>query len=92
MSRNAPAAISATNTAATATTICDAIELGRVLDELLARYPEGVIVERYIAGTDIRVSRIDGVACLSTADEESVASGEEDRKLGPVGRSVKSSQ
>jgi len=28
-------------------------------------------------------SRVDGVAFLSTADEESVASGEEDRKLGP---------
>jgi len=37
-------------------------------------------------------SRVDGVASLSTADEESVTSGEEDRKLGPVGRSVRSSQ
>jgi D-alanine-D-alanine ligase len=42
----------------------DAIQLGRVVDQLLAKYPEGVAVERYIAGVDVRVSRIDGLAPL----------------------------
>lgn len=42
----------------------DAIDLGRVLDDLLETYPEGVLLERYVAGTDVRVSRIDGVGTL----------------------------
>jgi D-alanine-D-alanine ligase len=50
----------------------DTNELGRVLDELLATYPEGVLVERYVPGTDVRVCMIDGV----------------DRKLAPVELSV----
>jgi D-alanine-D-alanine ligase-like ATP-grasp enzyme len=42
----------------------DAIELGSVLDELLAQYPDGVLVERYIPGTDVRVCKVDGLAKL----------------------------
>lgn len=46
----------------------DAIQLGRVVDQLLAKYPEGVAVERYIAGVDVRVSRIDGIATLAPVE------------------------
>ncbi|WP_394843067.1 ATP-grasp domain-containing protein [Pendulispora brunnea] len=42
----------------------DSIELGHALDRLLARYPDGVLVERYISGTDLRVSRVDGLPPL----------------------------
>jgi D-alanine-D-alanine ligase len=42
----------------------DPIELGGVLDQLLTRYPEGVVVERYVVGTDVRVSRVDGLGPL----------------------------
>jgi D-alanine--D-alanine ligase len=42
----------------------DAVALGRVLDELLAAYPEGVLVERYIPGVDVRVSHIEGAPRL----------------------------
>ena len=42
----------------------DAVELGRLLDELLSAYPEGVLVERYIPGVDIRVCHIDGLPRL----------------------------
>jgi D-alanine-D-alanine ligase len=42
----------------------DAIQLGRVVDQLLAKYPEGVAVERYVPGVDVRVSRIDGLPAL----------------------------
>jgi len=38
----------------------DAVELGKTLDDLLATYPEGVLVERYLQGTDVRVVRVDG--------------------------------
>ena len=39
----------------------DPIDLGRVLDELLDDYPEGVLLERYIGGVDVRVCRVDGL-------------------------------
>jgi D-alanine-D-alanine ligase len=42
----------------------DAVELGRLLDELLVAYPEGVLVERYIPGIDVRVCRVDGLPPL----------------------------
>jgi len=38
----------------------DAIALGRVLDEVLAKYPDGALVERYVPGTDVRVVVIRG--------------------------------
>jgi D-alanine--D-alanine ligase len=46
----------------------DSIELGRVLDELLPTYPEGVLVERFVPGTDVRVVRLDGVTKLSAVE------------------------
>jgi len=42
----------------------DAVELGRLLDELLTAYPDGVLVERYIPGVDVRVCNIDGLPPL----------------------------
>jgi D-alanine--D-alanine ligase len=39
----------------------DAGELGRIIDELLSTYAEGVLVERYVPGMDVRVCMIDGV-------------------------------
>ncbi len=50
----------------------DAGELGSIIDELLFTYPEGVLVERYMPGTDVRVCMIDGL----------------DRRLLPVELSV----
>ncbi len=38
----------------------DPIELGRLLEELLATYPDGAVVERYIPGIDVRVCKVDG--------------------------------
>src|SRR5579859_7324700 len=42
----------------------DPVALGRVLDELLTRYPDGVLVERYIPGFDVRVVRVEGLPPL----------------------------
>ncbi len=39
----------------------DPIELGRVVDALLDDYPEGVLLERFVPGVDVRVCRIDGL-------------------------------
>ena len=39
----------------------DPIALGRVLDELLAKYPDGALVERYVPGIDVRVVRVEGL-------------------------------
>ena len=39
----------------------DAMELGAVLDEQLDTYPEGILVERFLPGTDLRVVRVAGV-------------------------------
>ncbi len=39
-------------------------ELAHVVDELLESYPDGVLVERYVHGTDVRVYKIDGVGIL----------------------------
>jgi len=39
----------------------DAIELGRAVDALLAKYPDGVLIERYVPGTDVRICRVDGL-------------------------------
>ena len=46
----------------------DPVSLGRILDELLATYPDGVLVERYIPGTDVRIVRVDGVAKLTPVE------------------------
>jgi D-alanine-D-alanine ligase len=42
----------------------DALELARVLEDLLARYPDGVLVERYVPGIDVRVVRVDGAPAM----------------------------
>jgi D-alanine-D-alanine ligase-like ATP-grasp enzyme len=52
----------------------DAVALGRVLDNLLTRFPDGVLVERYIAGVDVRVFRIDGTAPLPPIEIDVAAS------------------
>jgi D-alanine-D-alanine ligase len=46
----------------------DAVELGRLLDDLLTQYPEGVLVERYVPGVDVRVSRVDGLPRLPAVE------------------------
>src|SRR5580700_9289103 len=46
----------------------DPVALGRVLDELLARYPDGARVERYIPGTDVRVVMVEGLPALPTVE------------------------
>lgn len=40
----------------------DPIDLGRAVDELLDAYPDGVLLERYIPGIDVRVYKIEGLA------------------------------
>ena len=42
----------------------DPIELGRVLDLLLAKYPDGALVERYVPGIDVRVVHVEGLPAL----------------------------
>jgi len=42
----------------------DADELARVVDDLLDAYPDGVLVERYVHGADVRVYQIDGCGIL----------------------------
>jgi len=42
----------------------DPIDLGRIVDELLDAYPDGVLVERYVPGADVRVYKIDGAGIL----------------------------
>lgn len=42
----------------------DPVALGRVLDDLLARYPDGALVERYLPGVDVRVVHVEGLAAL----------------------------
>jgi D-alanine--D-alanine ligase len=46
----------------------DPVELGRLLEDLLPTYPEGVLIERYIPGTDIRLCKIDGAPRLPTVE------------------------
>ncbi len=46
----------------------DAVELGKVLDGLLAAYPEGILVERFVRGMDVRVVRVDGLPKLSPVE------------------------
>jgi D-alanine--D-alanine ligase len=42
----------------------DPIALAGVLEELLAKYPDGALVERYVPGVDVRVVCIEGVPAL----------------------------
>jgi D-alanine--D-alanine ligase len=42
----------------------DPIALGRVLDDVLAKYPDGALVERYVPGTDVRMVLVEGLPPL----------------------------
>jgi D-alanine-D-alanine ligase len=42
----------------------DPMELGRIVDALLQDYPEGVLVERFVPGIDVRVCRVEGLPPL----------------------------
>jgi D-alanine-D-alanine ligase len=57
----------------------DAGGLGRIVDELLYAYPEGVLLESYLPGVDVRVCTIDGVA-TRLAPVELEVDGEYPRK------------
>jgi D-alanine-D-alanine ligase len=46
----------------------DPIVLGRVLDALLAKYPEGALVERYVPGMDVRVALVEGLPALPAVE------------------------
>ena len=46
----------------------DPIALGRVLDELLANYPDGALVERYLPGIDVRVVHVEGLPPLPAVE------------------------
>jgi D-alanine--D-alanine ligase len=42
----------------------DPIALGHVLVDLLAKYPDGALVERYVPGVDVRVVCVEGLPAL----------------------------
>ena len=46
----------------------DAAALAHKLDELLAAYPDGALVERYIPGTDVRVVMLEGHPALPAVE------------------------
>jgi D-alanine--D-alanine ligase len=46
----------------------DPIELGKVLDDLLAKYPDGALVERYLPGIDVRVVHVEGLPRLPAVE------------------------
>jgi D-alanine--D-alanine ligase len=46
----------------------DPVQLGKMLDELLVTYPEGVLVERYIVGADVRMLKVDGQRALPAVE------------------------
>src|SRR5580693_1192124 len=46
----------------------DATELARVLEELLVKYPDGAVVERYVPGIDVRVVLVEGLPPLPAVE------------------------
>jgi D-alanine-D-alanine ligase len=46
----------------------DPIALARVLDDLLVKYPDGALVERYVPGVDVRVVMVEGLPQLPPVD------------------------
>jgi D-alanine--D-alanine ligase len=42
----------------------DPIALGHILDQVLSRYPDGALVERYVPGIDVRVVHVEGLGPL----------------------------
>jgi D-alanine-D-alanine ligase len=62
----------------------DPFELAKVLEDLLERYPDGVLIERYVPGFDVRVYRIDGVTSEAQSGNGAGARIEHPWKLPPV--------
>jgi D-alanine--D-alanine ligase len=48
--------------------VADALELARVLEELLETYPDGALVERYVPGIDVRVVLVEGLPALPAVE------------------------
>jgi D-alanine--D-alanine ligase len=48
--------------------VADAVELARVLEALLAKYPDGALVERYVPGADVRVVLVEGLPPLPAVE------------------------
>jgi D-alanine-D-alanine ligase-like ATP-grasp enzyme len=46
----------------------DPITLGRVLEAVLAEYPDGALVEQYIPGTDVRIVHVEGLPPLPAVE------------------------
>ncbi|MGH7268975.1 MAG: D-alanine--D-alanine ligase family protein, partial [Polyangiaceae bacterium] len=46
----------------------DPIALGHALDALLAKYPDGALIERYVPGIDVRVVHVEGLAPLPAVE------------------------
>jgi len=46
----------------------DPIALGRALEDLLAKYPDGALVERYVPGIDVRVVHVEGLPALPAVE------------------------
>jgi D-alanine-D-alanine ligase len=46
----------------------DPIALGRVIEELLGKYPDGALVETYIPGVDVRVVCVEGLPPLPAVE------------------------
>jgi D-alanine--D-alanine ligase len=46
----------------------DPIALGRVLDDLLTKYPDGALVEQYLPGIDVRVVHVEGLPPLPAVE------------------------
>jgi D-alanine--D-alanine ligase len=46
----------------------DPVALAGVLEELLAKYPDGALVERYVPGVDVRVVCVEGLPALPAVE------------------------
>ncbi|HSY24047.1 MAG TPA: ATP-grasp domain-containing protein [Polyangiaceae bacterium] len=46
----------------------DPLALARVLEDLLGKYPDGALIERYIPGIDVRVVRVEGLPALPAVE------------------------
>jgi D-alanine--D-alanine ligase len=46
----------------------DPVALGRVLETLLAKYPDGAVVEQYVPGTDVRFVHVEGLPALPAVE------------------------
>jgi D-alanine-D-alanine ligase len=53
----------------------DPLALARVLERLLAAYPDGALIEQYVPGTDVRVVHVDGLVPLPPVESIARESG-----------------